>query len=111
MPTEPKCPPGVCQSDGFVLVQTFPRKTFHTGSGWEGLRSLARAVRARSQQRIVRSPNRKIPSAGTAYDWVEASSGSTALPALASASTKLTGQKTKLLRAADLERTSRLGSR
>jgi hypothetical protein len=46
-----------------------------------------------------------------AYDWVEASCGSIALPALVSASTDHTGQKTKLLRAADLERTSRLGSR
>jgi hypothetical protein len=64
MPTEPKCPPGVCQSDGFVLVQIFPRKTFHTGSGWEGLRSLARAVRARSQQRSVRSRIRKKRAGG-----------------------------------------------
>ena len=64
VPAEPKCPPGVCQSDGFVLVQIFPRKTFHTGSGWAGLRSLACAMRARGQQRIVRSPIRKKRTGG-----------------------------------------------
>ena len=53
----------------------------------------------------------KNVQAGRAYDWVEASSGSIALPALASGCTNQPGQKMKLLRAADLERTSRLESR